>query len=65
MKIVNTPLASHKGMCEIGHDATTNGGKSRSGLCGTAICRLSARLVGLVIRFLQNGSGAKNRKEVK
>jgi hypothetical protein len=64
MKIVNTTLASHKGMCEIGHDATTNGGKSRLGLCGTAICRLSARLVGLE-RFLQNGSGEENRKVVK
>jgi len=65
MKIVNAGLENHKGMWNVGCDATANGGKSRLGLYGLAFCRLSAGLVGLVIRFLQNGSGDKHRKEVK
>jgi hypothetical protein len=65
IKIVNKSLATHKRMWQVSLASTTNGGKQRLGLCGMAICPLSARSVGLVIRFLQNGSGEEHRKEVK
>jgi hypothetical protein len=47
IKIVNETLENHKGMCDVGHDAATNGGKSRLGLFGTAFRRLSVGWLGV------------------
>ena len=57
IKIVNKAVETHKRMWQVTCASTTNGGKQRLGLFGTAFSRLFARLVGLVFRFLQNGSG--------
>ena len=57
MKIVNVALEFHKRMWQVTCASTTNGGKQCLGLFGMAFSRLFVRLVGLVIRFLQNGSG--------
>ena len=47
MKIVNVALEFHKGMGHVTHGSTTNGGKPRLGLFGTAFCSLSVGWLGV------------------